>query len=185
MPKFAGIDPSLTRAGVVTYNTETQERYVASFSSPNSGASVADKHHRLMNHAEQIVKSSMLTGGKPTIVAIEAPAFSSNTGKAWDRAGLWWYVVRLFMENGCTVIEIPPTSRAKYATGKGNAGKDEVMLAVSRNYPEFDIKNNDEADAVALCAMIARLAGSPYDGDIPKNRLEAITKLEKDIQWVK
>jgi hypothetical protein len=34
-------------------------------------------------------------------------------------------------ENGIPFINVPPTCRAKFATGKGNAGKNEVISAIS------------------------------------------------------
>ena len=34
-------------------------------------------------------------------------------------------------ENGIPYVEVPPTCRAKFATGKGNAGKSEVVSSIS------------------------------------------------------
>lgn len=182
MPKYVGIDTSLTNTGVVTYDTGTKQKVVVSFSSPNKGNSIAHKHERLITLAGKVFRVAT-DGGLPELVAIEGPAYSSSTGKVWDRAGLWWYVTRMFIEYGCPVIEVPPTVRSKYGAGNGRAGKDEVLLAASRTYPDFDIKNNDEADALLLCAFAARLSGNPFDGDLPKAKLEAITKFEKDSTW--
>lgn len=182
MPKFAGVDPSLTSSGMATFDTESGERSVASFSSSPDKGSIESKLARVEGLAAKIVDAVCL-GEAPHAVAIEGPAFSSNTGKVWDRAGLWWLVVKGFSDRGVLVVEVPPTSRAKYATGNGRAGKDEVLLAVARNYSDFDIKNNDQADAVILCAMIARVHGVPFDGDVAKNRLEAVIKLQKELKW--
>lgn len=183
MPKFAGIDPSLTGTGVVTFDTGTGIKKIASFSSSPSGDSVIGKHSRLTDMSNRIV-GSVVEGGFPVLVAIEGPAFSSNTGKAWDRAGLWWYVVDRLIHHKIPVLEVPPTVRAKYGSGSGRAGKDEVLLATSRTYPDFDIKNNNDADALLLCAFAARLAGHPFDGSLPKLRLAALDKFEKDETWV-
>lgn len=182
MPKFAGIDSSLTSTGLVTYDTDTEVTVIASFSSSNTGTSIANKHERLFTLASKVFKAAT-EGGVPELVAIEGPAFSSSTGKVWDRAGLWWYIVRMFIDYGCRVIEVPPTTRSKYGSGSGRAGKDEVLLAVSRTYPTFDIKNNDEADALVLCAFAARLSGHPFDGDLSKLKLDSLTKFEKDFTW--
>lgn len=184
MPKYAGIDPSLTSTGVVTYDTETGDKYVASFSSSPDKGTVESKYERLSKLARKVA-DAVCEGHPPDYVAIEGPAYSSNMGKAWDRAGLWWMVVHTLLARGIPVVEIPPTSRAKLATGKGNAGKDEVLLAVSRTYMDFDIKNNDHADALVLCAFVARLCGDPFDGDLPKNKLDAIDKVKKDLKWQK
>ena len=75
------------------------------------------------------------------------------------------------------MLVVPASSRAKYATGRGNAGKDEVLLAVSRRYPHAPIVNNDQADAVALAAMGARLLGEPIEDSLPKTHLDALAKL--------
>lgn len=183
MPKFAGIDTSLTNTGVVTYDTETKKSVIASLSSPPSGDSIVDKHLRLKKLSSKVI-DSVMQEGPPFAVAIEGPAFSSSTGKVWDRAGLWWYVVDSLVDQGIHVLEVPPTVRSKYGSGSGRAGKDEVLLATSRTYPDFDIKNNDQADALLLCAFIARLAGYPFDGELAKAKLAALDKFEKETKWL-
>ena len=74
-------------------------------------------------------------------------------------------------------MPVPPSCRAKYATGKGNAGKDEVLLAASRRYPHAPIVGNDDADAVVLAAIGARLLGEPVEDSLPKTHLDALAKL--------
>lgn len=175
--KFAGIDASLTNTGIAVYDTVSEEYDIVSVSSSSSGNLLTERGNRLEKIANRVLD---FIGTDVELVAIEGPAFSSNTGKVWDRAGLWWYIVKLLIRSGVEVIEIPPTTRAKYATGKGNAGKDEVLLAVSRSYPEADIKNNDEADAVIMCAIAARLKDSPVEDSLPKSKLDAMSKLTKD-----
>ena len=47
------------------------------------------------------------------------------------------------------VVEVPPSTLKKFVTGKGNAKKDQMMLAIYKRWgTEFD--NNDAADAYAL-----------------------------------
>lgn len=175
--RYAGVDASLTNTGIAVYDTASAEYSITSVPSTSSGNLLSERGNRLEKIASKVLD---FIGTDVELVAIEGPAFSSNTGKVWDRAGLWWYIVKLLIREGIEVVEIPPTTRAKYATGKGNAGKDEVLLAVSRGYPLADIKNNDEADAVVMCAIAARLAGSPIEEDLPKTKLDAMLKLEKD-----
>lgn len=182
MTKYVGIDPSLTSAAVVVYDSSTSTNRIASFSSKVDGGTIPSRFDRLESLALQIVSFAM-EGSPPDLVGIEGPAFSSNTGKVWDRAGLWWYVVQALLNQDIRVVEIPPTSRAKYATGSGTAGKDAVLLEVARKYPDFNVRSNDEADALVICALSARLDGNPFDGDIPKNKLDAVTKLQKDNKW--
>ncbi len=63
-------------------------------------------------------------------------------------------------------IDVPPTSRAKFATGKGNAGKTEVISAISSKTGLIfsGAGADDECDAWILEQMgLAYLGKSPYD----------------------
>lgn len=65
------------------------------------------------------------------IVAIEGYAFSSRNSQAHSIGELGGVVRLLLWELGIPVITIPPTCRAKFATGKGNASKNEVISSIS------------------------------------------------------
>lgn len=111
------------------------------------------------------------------LVVLEAPAYSRNTGKAHDRAGLWWMVYDMLAGTTRTVLPVEPNLRAKYATGKGNASKDAVLAAAVRRYPSIEINGNDTADAVVLMAMGRRLVGQPIDEPMPATHLAALATL--------
>jgi crossover junction endodeoxyribonuclease RuvC len=70
----------------------------------------------------------------PDLVVIEAPSFGSQYGHPHDRSGLWWMVMDSLMTSRYDVAQVPPTVRAKYGTGKGNAPKDQVLTDVVRRY---------------------------------------------------
>lgn len=64
-------------------------------------------------------------------VMIEGYSFASRNSQA-HAIGELGGVVRLVLWNlRIPYVEIPPTCRAKFATGKGNAAKGEVMSAIS------------------------------------------------------
>lgn len=68
---------------------------------------------------------------KPDLVVIENYSFGSRNSQA-HAIGEWGGVVRVALWRlGVPYVEVPPTCRAKFATGKGNASKGEVMSAVS------------------------------------------------------
>lgn len=114
--------------------------------------------------------------GRVDLAVIEAPAYSRGMGMAHERAGLWWRLYSMLHEQSIPVLVVLPNLRAKYATGKGNAGKDQVLLAASRRYPGVPMTNNNEADAVVLAAMGARWAGHPIDS-LPKAHVDAMKTL--------
>lgn len=114
----------------------------------------------------------------PDLVVIEGPSFSSHTGSSHERGGLWWLVARTFVGRGVPVAVVSPAARAKYATGKGNAGKDQVLAAAVRRYSTVDIDGNDVADAVVLAAMGARHLGRPVEESLPAAHVVALEKVD-------
>lgn len=99
--------------------------------------------------------------GYPDLVAVEGLAISRQTGQHLTRAGMWHLVMNGVDQRGIRWIEVTPTGLKKYATGKGNAGKDEVLAAAIRRFPEVEVTGNDEADALWLAAIGADLLGEP------------------------
>lgn len=150
-PHVVGVDLSLTATGVAT-------RHSAELitSTGHRDDTLIDRRARL-NHIRYRVISWCQAAD---LVVIEAPSFGSRGGSAHDRAGLWWLVVSALIHRDIAVIDISPKTRAKYATGRGNAGKDEVLTAAVRRLP-IDVDNNNTADAAWLCAIGHDLLGAP------------------------
>ena len=90
---------------------------------------------------------------------------------------VWWLVTDAIAAScyGFPTI-VPPTVRAKYATGNGNAGKDEVLAAVIRRWPHAPVENNDQADAFVIAAIAAHLDGHPLS-DMPDSHVAALKTL--------
>jgi crossover junction endodeoxyribonuclease RuvC len=86
------------------------------------------------------------------LVVIEGHSFSSRQSFAHEIGELFGVVKYLLYAQGTPVVEVPPASLKKYATGKGNAGKDEVIAAAIRSLG-FPGSNNNEADAWVLYSM--------------------------------
>jgi len=135
---------------------------------------LADRQKRL----HRLLRSVYDWAGGADLVVIEGPAFSRTTGHMHDRSGLWWMVVDYLTEEfGSLIVEVTPTSRCRYATGKGNAGKDQVLAAAVKRYPDVDVTGNDIADALVLAAMGARHLGHPIDASLPQTHLDAMIKI--------
>lgn len=81
-------------------------------------------------HISQCINDEMTCVINPLAI-IEGYSFASRNSHA-HAIGELGGVVRLQLWHlKIPYIEVPPTCRAKFATGKGNAGKGEVMSAVS------------------------------------------------------
>lgn len=115
------------------------------------------------------------------LAVIEGPSYGNQgTGRQaghHERAGLWWLIVDSLEARGVPVAVAPPATVKKYATGKGNAGKDEMLAAAIRRNPEFH-GGNDEADAMWLAAMGADHLGHPLM-QVPEAHRAAL----KSVAW--
>jgi len=65
------------------------------------------------------------------VVIIEGYSFASRNSQAHSIGELGGCVRMRLWEFNVPFIDVPPTCRAKFATGKGNASKNEVISAIS------------------------------------------------------
>ena len=112
-----GLDLSLTSTGC-SVNSE-----VAVFTTKLRGA------ERLSFLSKAIV--DLAVAKSIDIVIIEGYSFASRNGQAHSIGELGGAVRMRLWETGIPFIDVPPTCRAKFATGRGNASKNEVVSAIS------------------------------------------------------
>lgn len=170
--RVIGLDLSLTATGVAIIDDGRVEVHTIR-SSAKADASIAERVKRLDRIRWEV--DGLLTA--PTLVVIEGPSFGqSRQGGEHLRAGLWW---RIASARPTITAEVPPATLKKYLTGRGNAGKDEVLLAVARRFPDVDVRDNNMADALGLAAMGARHLGSPLEAALPQANLAAMAA----VRW--
>lgn len=107
------------------------------------------------------------------VVALEGYAFG-RMNQAHHLGELGGVVRLALSEAGVPWVEVPPSSLKLYATGKGNAGKEEVLAAAIRRL-SYGGHSNDEADALWLLMM----AGAHYgQGATNEHGRRALAKVE-------
>jgi Holliday junction resolvasome RuvABC endonuclease subunit len=79
----------------------------------------------------EAIKDLILKFGTLDGVIIEGYSFASRNSQAHSIGELGGVIRLLVWELGIPYVVVPPTSRAKFATGKGNASKNEVISSVS------------------------------------------------------
>lgn len=164
-----GIDPSLTSTGLALIE-HGQVTGLHRVRSVNKG------HERIQNILDAI---EFLTDDNVT-VGIEGTAYSAKGSSVVQVFGLWGVITHQLYRWGIPYYVVPPSSRCKYATGKGNASKDEVLAAVIRRYPDVEVASNDIADALVVAAMGARYMGTPIESaGLPQTHLKAL----EGVQW--
>lgn len=114
--------------------------------------------------------ATLLESHDVTLASIEGYGFSnSHTLATLVELGT---VLRMCaVEMGVSYIEVAPTSLKKFSTGKGNARKNQMMLAVYKRWG-FETVDDNIADAYALARMGQAQLG--VDLGMPKASMEAL-----------
>jgi Holliday junction resolvasome RuvABC endonuclease subunit len=151
--RVVGLDPSLSAFGVAA----VEGGRVVNAASLTSGRETG--HARVEGLIERVAN---WTRGA-VLVVIEGPSYGSTGGKPHERAGLWWSITQELWRDGVGYAVVSPRTRAKYATGNGNAGKADVLAAASVRFDLGQITDDNVADALTLAAMGARQLLEPID----------------------
>lgn len=173
-PIFIGLDLSLASTGIaIAHNGHAT---VSRVMSKPTGNTTGEQLLRLRDIVSRIRAAIPLSAH--TVAAMEGPAFGANDPGAHIRGGLWWMVRTMLDAEDIDVVIVPPSTLKKYATGKGNAAKDAVLAAAVRRFPDVDVTGNDEADALWLAAIRARIEGQPID-ELPAAQIDAIKGVKR------
>lgn len=177
MPHVVGVDLSLAGTGIASLAGATTT------STAGKRGDTLQQRQRRLHHMRQRVVAEVSRHGDPDLIVIEGPSYSSkNPGSAHDRSGLWWLLIDVFTIRGWQVIEASPSTRMKYATGRGNASKDEVLAAAIKRLP-IDVANHNEADAAWLAAIGHALLGDAL-AVLPETHRAALTVLRPQLEGI-
>lgn len=173
MPVTIGIDQSLTGFAVVALNVDKPECYEGwVYKSPFSGVQrLVDIEDWLWNKFSFLEEN----GNKIIDIAMEGTVLQSFSAlKLGELAAavkliLWAWGNYANDDSLRTPLQIPPMTLKKFAAGKGNAKKQEMLMQI---YKRWGIEFNDDnaADAYAL----ARLASSHSISDIEAQIIEQV-----------
>lgn len=141
---FVGLDPA-TSTGYVELSDD--EIFSCEFHAKKFSDCSVPGVRRAANLASQIVDRWQ----DVQLLAIEGYGFSNKfTLVPLVEIGT---VLRYFaMQKGVPLIEVAPTQLKKFACGKGNAKKDEIRLAVFKNWQQ-EFKSHNEVDAFVLAKI--------------------------------
>lgn len=181
MSIVAGIDPSLTSAGIaVLVNSAPILLRSVGYPGRNSD-SYAERGNRIVAQARHIVEVAIYDGDRHPrridLAVIEGPAYEAKYGHAFDRAGLWWGLFTALRAKQIPTAVVPPATLKTWVTGKGNAGKSQITGAVKFWWPNARILNDDIADAAALALLGAYRLGDPMPFTIKDRHTNALDKI--------
>lgn len=160
-----GLDLSLTSTGVARIG----DYQPSIFTVPTN-----DKHP-LGQRLDTIKKALWPATFSADLIVIEdLPTHAKGAGKTAMVHGLIRWM--LWRDDYETIVVTPATLKV-LATGKGNAGKEEVLVAAV-NRLGYAGHSTDEADALWLAHLGAHYLGQPAV-DLPATHLRALAKLTK------
>ncbi|KJF21941.1 hypothetical protein C7T36_18345 [Rhodococcus sp. AD45-ID] len=168
-----GIDPSLTGTGIaIIINNTPQLQTIASRGKRDDtwqqrATRLTDLRNRTMN----------LIPRNTELAIIEGPAYAAQGSGNHDRAGYWWMLYQALTALKIPTAVCPPTTRAKWATDKGNAGKADVAMAIAKHWPETTIRGDDQADALCFATIAAQHLNHPMPYLILERHKLALTKI--------
>ena len=165
-----GVDSSLTCTGLATVGE------LGKVTAMRIPTKVTESSlHGLDKRIRYIVGSTLRFAPAECLTVIEAPYVPRHgSGQVVERAWLFGMLVDQLLLRG-PVVQVRTKTRAKYASGDGNADKGRVLAAVREAFPAVRVRDDNEADAITLAAMGARFLGFPVDGSGSKKQLEAMT----------
>lgn len=159
---YLGIDPSLSGFAVtaLAHDGEAFQSWV--YKSPYRGVVRLDD---IAKWLESKVHDLSTSGHHLMNIAIEDGVFHSQSAAVLGELSA---AVRLYLYRAMHVAEcryplrVPPTMAKKFATDRGNARKNEVMLAVYRKW-DVEMADDNMADSFVLAHIARGRATTKYE----------------------
>jgi Holliday junction resolvasome RuvABC endonuclease subunit len=171
-PRVIGLDLSLTGTGIADFKSNG-EVITGTIRTKSYGSAIGDQWQRLQYINSEIWRA-VAKDSMPALVIVEGPSYGSKGAGTWDRAGLWWTAVQQFLCDDIPLAVVPPAVLKKYATGRGNADKTAMAVALQKRWG-VELGDDNKVDAWWLAAAGREHLGRPYV-DLPKAQREALAK---------
>jgi Holliday junction resolvasome RuvABC endonuclease subunit len=178
-----GLDLSLTSTGIsritwIDTSVVTDIHRVQSVGKLTDTWPMRSKRLRDLAHAitEHVLPANL--------VVLEGPSFNSKSPASHDRSWFWGKVYDAIEHYPAPILVVPPASAKKWATGKGNADKDDMILAAARMWPAVEGIKNDTADALALAGIGMQLLYGPCPFPLYSYRTAVVDGLRAELDAV-
>jgi crossover junction endodeoxyribonuclease RuvC len=163
--RYVGIDPS-SKTGLVIIDKQgniinTQDVTTKEKEDPQRFSDIAEK---IIDELEP-----------NDLIAIEGFSYGSKGKGVSFQYGLGWIIRHLLLERGYRYTEVPPTSVKKFATGKGNTKKDEMVLPIYKKWG-FEHTSDNVRDAFVLAQMVKGIYDSSNLTEYQKEALKKVSK---------
>lgn len=172
---FIGIDPS-TKSGFVMLDERGEvvidkELYGEGKEDPARMVTLVDK-----------ILDRLPSDRTKLVICIESPSNHSTGCYVSQMFGLAWLLRGELYRKGIKYVDVTPSQLKKFATGKGNAKKDAMVLPIHKTW-NFENNSDNVRDAYVL-AQIAkglhtRQAERAYQAEVIRTILNPVDKTKK------
>jgi crossover junction endodeoxyribonuclease RuvC len=163
--RYVGIDPS-TKTGLVII-----ENKQVVFAKEITSKSKEDPH-RFIDIATQIREHIT----ESDIICIEGFSYGSKGKGVSTQYGIGWEIRSELIRHGFSFYDVAPSSVKKFATGKGNTKKDEMVLPIYKKWG-FESNSDNIRDAFVLAMFGKGLRDSAKLTDYQKDSLKKMKKV--------
>ncbi|WP_199427088.1 crossover junction endodeoxyribonuclease RuvC [Thermaerobacillus caldiproteolyticus] len=160
--RFVGIDPSTKTGLVILENNEIHTAIEITSQEKRDP-------HRFMDIAKKVRK--YIT--EHDVICIEGFSYNSKGSAVSVQYGIGWILRSELIRAGLNYHDVPPSSVKKFATGKGNVKKDEMVLPIYKRWG-FEHSSDNVRDAFVLAQMARALC---EQGELTKFQQEALNKI--------
>lgn len=175
-PRVIGLDLSLTSTGIADFTHLPGQVVTKTIRSKPSGDTTLDMHTRLTRIVHEVAEYLLYMGPHPALIVIEGPSYGSKGNALHQIAGLWWLAVDRIIGHGYPIAVVPPSVLKKYATGRGNADKTAMAVALANRWGGNELRDDNQVDAWWLGAAGRDHLGLPYV-KVPQAHREALAKV--------
>ena len=169
MTTLMAIDPSLKGfCCAVSVPGQAIGLYTSSSRSIGKEAAPVRRIRRYEDLVEQAVGFAMAL--QPKLVLVEGYSYGSQGRAVLDLAEMRAVLYTALLPHVGNLVEVPPALLKKFAAGKGNASKAQVVSALARRYGRA-FESDDQADAFGLLQL----------GLVATGQQPAVTKVQAQV----
>jgi crossover junction endodeoxyribonuclease RuvC len=165
MTRYVGIDPS-TKTGMVMIGEHGHLIYKSEITPKVTG-----DPERFMNLAEQVLVNLC----KDDVICIEGFSYGSSGRGVSTQYGIGWLIRAELIRNGYTYTEVSPSAVKKFATGKGNEKKENMVLPIYKHWG-FEHPSDNVRDAYVLAKIAQGMNGI---SKLTKYQMDVIKKIQE------
>jgi len=165
--RFVGIDPS-TKTGLVIIDSQNNIVEACEVTTKVKG-----DPERFMDISHQVVERLV----RGDVICLEDFSYGSKGSAVSIQFGIGWAIRSELIRQNLVYNTVAPTAVKKFATGKGNTKKDEMVLPIYKRWG-FEHKSDNVRDAFVI-AQIGRAL--TVDCELTGFQKEVINKIKGEL----